>query len=45
MKNRTNSCKKWLAVLLSVSMLPTAILQNGSMAYAEEKKQEEAVTA
>ena len=43
MKNRTNSCKKWLAVLLSVSMLPTAILQNGSMAYAEEKKQEEAV--
>ena len=41
MKNRTNSCKKWLAVLLSVSMLPTAILQNGSMAYAEEKKQEE----
>ena len=42
MKNR-NSCKKWLAVLLSVSMLPTAILQNGSMAYAEEKKQEEAV--
>ena len=45
MKNRTNSCKKWLAVLLSVSMLPTAILQNGSMAYAEEKKQEEAVNA
>ena len=45
MKNRTNSCKKWLAVLLSFSMLPTAILQNGSMAYAEEKKQEEAVTA
>ena len=43
MKNRTNSCKKWLAVLLSVSMLPTAILQNGSMAYAEEKKQEEAM--
>lgn len=32
-------------MLLSVSMLPTAILQNGSMAYAEEKKQEEAVTA
>ena len=45
MKNKTNSCKKWLAVLLSFSMLPTAILQNGSMAYAEEKKQEEAVTA
>lgn len=42
MKNRTNSRKKWLAVLLSVSMLPTAVLQNGSMVYAEESRQEEA---
>lgn len=45
MKNRTNSCKKWLRVLLSVSMLPTAFYRTVLWRMRRKRSRKRQITA